>query len=445
MNNAPIIESKVFLFGGLNVVSGLHWNTLGSSQTTKAERPKSVGSSVVFPAGKASRKLASDFHADKAVWRQSSDQNPVQVGIAQSENIKGGKGTYYSFASLALEALALHDAESAETSCLAVEDPENEGLYFLVMQYKGNLVPGGDAYGPADIIAQAINENASTGGFSIFAPDSLGIHGSMPLPEPSVLLEAIGSAGLEAHKLSALKPSARRILIFFAALAVVGLIAFLANNEYQKSIQLEKDRAAREAMAKLISGNKVPDTEPMVSVVDPAAFFSICTNEFNKQNLFAGGWAFRDAECSHNTLTIYFNRNNSTVEYLAQKYNNATFSNDGEQASVTIDIHVDSREIEVAELLDSATVLRGLNNYWQTTGATAVIQADKKERTSLPGRKSAEEEEEEAFSVKWVITLPILGSLEKLKVKGSSLDNVHLTSKEGILIMTLKGKTYANR
>lgn len=446
-SNAPIIESKSFLFGGVEVVSGLHWNTLSSIQTAGSERPKTIGSSVFFPAGKTSRKLAADFHADIAVWRQSSSQNPVQVGLTQKRNIIGSNGLQYSFASLVLEALSLHNPNDSQTTCLAIQDPDDEEFYYLVIQHEGSLIPGGDIYGPAEIISQAINDNASMGGFSIYAPDSLGIPGSQPLPSADFLIQSMTKAALKTHRLIEVKPNKKRIGLVVVVLALSGGAAFMANNNYQQQLEAESNRLAQEAMAKVLSGNTEDVVVPVVTIIDPKLFFTTCINSFKEQRLFAGGWSFRDAECTPSTLTVYYNRNNSKIEYLSDAYNNAVFSKDGEQASVKTAIKVNSFELNQSELLESALAVYGLNNYAQSNAVEIGLQVEVKEaQPSLPGRDSTEIKPEDKLSkVTWQIVLPISESLENLTVKGSSLKRIHLTTTENILSMTLKGTTYAIR
>ncbi len=446
-NDAPIIESNSFLFGGVEVVSGLHWNTLSSIQTIGSERPKAVGSSVVYPAGKASRKLASDFHANAAVWRQSSDKHPVQLGLAQTSNIKGGNGAQYSFASLVLEALSLHKPEEAHTTCIAIQDPNDEGFYYLVMQHEGSLIPGGDVFGPADTISQAINENASMGGFSIFAPENLGIAGSTPLPSADLLIQSLAKGALKAHRLIGVKPHNKQIGLVIVGLALVGGAVFLGNNSYHKYLEEESDRIAREEMAKLLAGKVEVVVIPTVAITDPKHFFSTCMTSFKEQRLFAGGWAFRDAECTPTTLTVYYTRNNSKVEYMSNVYSHAIFSEDGEQASVKTVLQANSTDLKQSELLESALVVHRLNNYAQSSSTQIELHVTAKvEQPSLPGRAPEQSRAEtEPSGVAWRLTLPTSESLDNFTVKGSSLEHIHLTTSKTNLSITLKGTTYAKR
>lgn len=421
------------LDGKRHFVSGLSWHPLSGSAAE--EMPRAFGKK----AGPETVTLAERMGCDAAVWR---DGSPVTVGLAHTDSIQAK--SVYSAAAAVAQAM---DKEGIE-SFLAVFHVQGHG-YVYVAQHAGVILPDGDYCGPEEEIRSRLMDQVSISSDwqVIIAPDAWGLTQSSERAIEEVLPEGKGGA-IAYHpswQVRPIKENSRQRLIIMAAFGCALFVGFKMYQDH-KAEQERLEHARR--MAALQAGAPVQDEAPPPWFSMPRAdkVVSACLDKIKAFPTFhPAGWKPVNGTCNQNSFTMSWSRHQrGTIDWMMDAYPDATFSHDGETATVTVSYQLNGAMSQEPAPQSSGRVVQ-MNAAAHRQGFDLNVSRPQAPPSGAP--RANQPPPPSWREMTWSITGTHVSPDEIVKAldgDGFRLDSVTMNMDGNRLTWDLRGKQYAN-
>lgn len=316
---------QTFEFGKRTFVSGLFWQPLPGS-TAKLRKTEL-------------RKMSEEQGFDLAIQRTSG---VPQVGFAAtSEGVKAGMLSVAAMVSKSLEV-----ANRDRSFLCAIQAPN--GLWIYVAQREGVLLHDGDLLASEDTVRNRMMTDLSlTEWQTVFAPDHWGISGSLERRFEDLLPRSGEKYSFK--KWWEIRPvrntwadiiQDNQMLYIALALLLAAMAGYYFWSKYQTQKQLEE--LARLEAEEQIARESVKEEQPWKKRPAAQQFLTACTTAIGSIKTFwPGNWDPARLHCEGQTLTAqWIRRETGTVEQLLSFEPQATFTLDGNQATLEIPLEM---------------------------------------------------------------------------------------------------------